>query len=69
MPRPKCTVDFCPNKSTTTNEYNMCFSHGEQLKFLLWALPKVLIKKEASQQPAIWTPGSGIPSGILQQVK
>lgn len=68
MPRPKCAVEFCQNKSSTTNEYGMCFNHGEQLKFLLWAIPKIALQKE-QKQPALWTPNSGIPSGILQQVK
>ena len=69
MPRPKCNVDFCPNKSSTTNKFGLCFRHGDQLKFLLWALPKIALQKEQKQQPALWTPDSGIPSGILQQEK
>jgi hypothetical protein len=71
MPHPRCIVDNCQNKSSPTNQHGMCFRHGDMANFLVWALPRLLVKKpqeekEEEKKSDLWTPESGEPSGIVR---
>lgn len=52
--RPQCAVPWCERKQSDKNEVGMCFMHGDWLRFLLWAMPKIQVHRH--QKPRLIIP-------------
>ncbi len=50
-----CVVPECTSRqSRSNNKVGLCFRHAEWLYFLLWALPRITLEKQA--ESGLWTP-------------
>ena len=73
MAKSNCSVDHCSRDSKPDNKYGFCFYHENFLNDLLWMLPKISMQRTEPQAPPepkinpLWTPGSGVPSGIIER--
>ena len=42
--KPECNVPECTRSQSDKNPWQLCFKHGEEMKFLLWAMPKIRVQ-------------------------